>query len=111
MDPIQFFDLVRVAAYSIASVGLIFFTLDDYNERRRTAIIWAALALQNVMVLALLALDLSAAVAWMEARYLLTPSAVFAAIAIGYNMMVRAQEMLNERALNSEARDAGSATR
>jgi hypothetical protein len=94
MDPIQFFDLVRVAAYSVAAVGLIFFALDDYNEDRRTAIIWAAMAFQNVMVLALLALDMSAAVAWMEARYLLTPSAVFAAVAIGYNTVVRAQEML-----------------
>lgn len=93
MDPIQFFDLVRVVSYSVASIGLIFFALDDYNRDRRTAIIWAAMALQNVMVLALLALDLSAAVAWMEARYMLTPSAIFAAAAIGYNMVLRAKEI------------------
>lgn len=94
MDPLHTFDLIRIAAYSVASVGLTFFALDDFNEGRRTAIIWAAMAFQNVMVLALLALDLSAAVAWMEARYLLTPSAVFAAVAIGYNTFVRAQEIL-----------------
>lgn len=96
MDPLQVqaFDLIRVAAYSVASVGLAFFALDDFAGGRRTAIIWAAMALQNVMVLALLALDLSAAVVWAEARYLLTPSAVFAAIAIGYNTFVRAQEIL-----------------
>lgn len=105
MDPLQAFDLIRVAAYSVASVGLIFFALDDYNEGRRTAIIWAAMAFQNVMVLALLALDLSAAVAWMEARYLLTPSAVFAAVAIGYNTVVRAQEMLREQSPNREVQD------
>jgi hypothetical protein len=94
MDLTLFLDLVRIASYTVASIGLIFFALDDCSRKRSTSILWSALALQNVMVLALLALDLSAAVAWMEARYMLTPSAVFAAIAIGYNLTLRVGEMV-----------------
>lgn len=94
MDLTLFLDLVRIASYTVASIGLVFFALDDCSQGRSTSILWSALALQNVMVLALLALDLSAAVVWMEARYMLTPSAVFAAVAIGYNLTLRVAEMV-----------------
>jgi hypothetical protein len=107
MDWTLFFDLVRIASYTVASIGLVFFALDDCSRKQPTSILWSALALQNVMVLALLALDLSAAVVWMEARYMLTPSAIFAAIAIGYNMFVRAQEMVqaHRATMRRELRD------
>lgn len=87
-----FFDLLRVLSYSVASIGLIFFAIDDYSRDRTTWIVWASMALQEVMVLALLSLDLTAAVAWMEARYLLTPFAVISAIAIDYNLITRYNE-------------------
>jgi hypothetical protein len=107
MDLTLFLDLVRIASYTIASIGLIFFALDDCSRKRSTSILWSALALQNVMVLALLALDLSAAVAWMEARYMLTPSAVFAAVAISYNLTLRAREMIeaHRAMMRREVRD------
>lgn len=95
MDFVTVLDIVRIFAYGIAAISMAFLAIDDYHQGRRTDIAWAALAMQNLAVLALLAMDLSAAVAWMEQRWMLTPFAIVNAVAIPYVAFSRAREYLD----------------
>lgn len=95
MDFVTALDIARIVAYAIAAISMAFLAIDDYHQGRRTDIAWAALAMQNLAVLALLAMDLSAAVAWMEQRWMLTPFAIVNAVAIPYVAFSRAREYLD----------------
>jgi len=87
-------DIIRILAYTVTSIGLIYCAIDDNNRGNRADIVWAALAAQNISVLSLLALDLGTVVVWMETRYLLTPTAIVAAVAVFYHAAMRIAERM-----------------
>lgn len=92
-------DILRIFAYTITSIGLFYCAIDDNSRGNRTDIVWAALAAQNVSVLALMALDFGNVVMWMETRYLLTPTAIVAAVAVFYHAAVRVAERMQKSSL------------
>lgn len=89
MDWIYLFDLIRLSAYAVTSVSAFFLAVDDHVHGRRAEFAWAAFSLQYFASIALFALDLSAAVSWMEQRFFLTPFAVVGAIALPYVLAER----------------------
>ena len=88
-DWIYLLDLIRLVAYAATSIGAMILAVDDFLNDRRSDIAWATFSLQYVATIAIFALDLSGAVAWMEQRYLLTPFAVVGAIAVPYVAFAR----------------------
>lgn len=91
-DWIYLFDLIRLVAYTATSIGAMVLAVDDFLHDRRSDIAWATFSLQYLATIAIFAMDLSGAVAWMEQRYLLTPFAIVGAIAVPYVAAVRLTE-------------------
>lgn len=91
-DWIYLFDLIRLVAYTATSIGAMILAVDDFLNDRRSDVAWATFSLQYLATIAIFAMDLSGAVAWMEQRYLLTPFAVVGAIAVPYVAIARITE-------------------
>lgn len=91
-DWIYLFDLIRLVAYTATSIGAMVLAVDDFLNDRRSDVAWATFSLQYLATIAIFAMDLSGAVAWMEQRYLLTPFAVVSAIAVPYVAVARLAE-------------------
>lgn len=77
-------DISRIIAYAIQSLLLVYLAIDDYENNRKSDIVWAALAAQSIAVLALLSLDVGSIVVWVEARYILTLPAAAAAVSVAW---------------------------
>lgn len=87
-------DVIRVVAYAAQSLILVYLAIDDYERGRKSDIVWAALAIQSMSVLALLSLDIGSVIVWIEARYILTLPATVATIVIGWFAGRRLMEQL-----------------
>ena len=85
-------DLLRIVAYTIISLAFVYNAIDDNQRNRRTDVVWASLATEHIAVLTLLALDLGDIVSWMDARLLLTPTTVVAALAVAWQTSQRLLE-------------------
>lgn len=96
-DWIYLFDLIRLVAYAATSIGAMILAVDDFLNDKRSDIAWATFSLQYLATIAIFALDLSGAVAWMEQRYLLTPFAIVGAIAVPYVAIARLSERKQKR--------------
>lgn len=77
-------DIARIIAYAVQSLLLVYLAIDDYEQGRKSDIVWAALGVQSIAVLALLSLDIGSIIVWMEARYILTLPAAVAAVAVAW---------------------------
>lgn len=91
-DWIYLLDLIRLISYAMTSIGSMILAVDDFLNGKRTDIAWATFSLQYLATIAIFAMDLSGAVAWMEQRYLLTPFAIVGAIAVPYVALARISE-------------------
>ena len=94
---IYLFDLVRLVAYAATSIGAMILAVDDFLNSRRSDIAWATFSLQYLATIAIFAMDLSGAVAWMEQRYFLTPFAVVGAIAVPYVAISRMADYVHAK--------------
>lgn len=97
-DWIYLLDLIRLISYAATSIGAIVLAVDDFLNNRRSDIAWATFSLQYLATIAIFAMDLSGAVAWMEQRYLLTPFAIVGAIAVPYVAAARLAEHRRQQA-------------
>lgn len=87
------FEIVRIVAYAIVSVGMFYCAIDDAERRRyRLAFLWLAFALSYFTTIVLLAFDYIAYIEWLETRYLLTPFAIMASAAVIAHVYERYQE-------------------
>lgn len=94
---IYILDLIRLIAYAATSIGAFVLAVDDFLNGRRSDIAWVTFSLQYLATIAIFAMDLSGAVAWMEQRYLLTPFAIVGAIAVPYVAFARIAEHRRQR--------------
>lgn len=95
-------DLLRIVAYAMLSLAFAYNAVDDNQANQRTDIVWAALAAEHIAVLTLLALDLGDVVSWMDARLLLTPTTVVAALAVTWQTSRRLAGRRTPRRKGSE---------
>lgn len=76
---------LRVIAHFVTVVELAFLFLDDRFRNRDRQWVWLALLVERVTVLVLLALDVSLAPgSWPGNRWLITPTTVVMAAALGW---------------------------
>lgn len=86
-------EIVRIVAYAIISIGLFYCAIDDAERKRyRMAFLWLAFALSYLTTIVLLAFDYIAYIEWLEARYLLTPFAIMASVAVVAHVYDRHKE-------------------
>lgn len=86
-------EIIRIVAYGIISIGLFYCAIDDAERKQfRMAFLWFTFAISYLATLVLLAFDYVAYVEWLETRYLLTPFAFMASVAVVAHVYERYRE-------------------
>lgn len=90
-------EYARIIAYALITAACAFLAIEDHARRSFARWVWIALGWEHLVVLVLLAFDLHEIVAWMEARWFITPFAIASAVTLAIYAYVRRVERLRFR--------------